>query len=107
MYMNLLLLLVILLTIFTCFRLMKVFDLAAKLRGREPYEITESENNINAVLVLFSLVGLSSMFFYLNHLYYHPDKLLPVASKHGIEVENLLHTNFVVISIAFLLCQVL
>jgi cytochrome c oxidase subunit II len=107
MYMNLLLLLVILLTIFTCFRLMKVFDLAAKLRGREPYEITESENNINAVLVLFSLVGLSSMFFFLNNRYYAPATMLPNASKHGIEVDWLLHVNFVVISIAFLLCQVL
>jgi len=86
---------------------MKVFDLAAKLRGKEPYEITESENNINAVLVLFSLVGLSSMFFFLNDKYYHPQTLLPNASKHGIEVDWLLHVNFVVISIAFLLCQVM
>src|SRR5687768_8586146 len=107
MYMNLLLLLVILLTIFTCFRLMKVFDLAAKLRGREPFEITESENNINAVLVLFSLVGLSGMFFYLNETYYDPQGLLPNASKHGIEVDWLLHVNFVVISIAFMMCQVM
>jgi cytochrome c oxidase subunit 2 len=107
MYMNLLLLLVVLLTIFTCFRLMKVFDLAAKLRGKEAYEISESENNINAILVLFSLIGLSSMFFFLNNRYYDPQGLLPNASKHGIEVDWLLHVNFVVISIAFLLCQVL
>jgi cytochrome c oxidase subunit 2 len=107
MYMNLLLLAVILLTIFTSFRLMRVFDLAAKLRGREPFEITESENNMNALLVLFSVVGLSAMFFFLNDRYYHPQTLLPNASKHGIEVDKLLHTNFVVISIAFLLCQVL
>ena len=107
MYMNILLLLVILLTIFTCFRLMKVFDLAAKLRGKEPFEISETENNINALLVLCSLVGLASMFFFLNDKYYHPATMLPNASKHGIEVDKLLHTNFVVISIAFLLCQVL
>jgi cytochrome c oxidase subunit 2 len=105
--MVILLSLVILLTVFTCFRLMKVFDLAAKLRGREPYEISETENNINALMVLFSLVGLASMFFFLNSKYYHPDTFLPVASKHGLEVEKLLHTNFVVISIAFLLTQVL
>lgn len=103
--MDILLLAVILLTVFTCFRLMKVFDLAAKLRGKEPYEITESENNINAVLVLVSLVGLAGMFFFLNHTYYHPN-LLPNASKHGIAVDSLLHINFVVISIAFLICQV-
>lgn len=105
--MNLLLLAVILLTIFTSFRLMRVFDLAAKIRGREPYHITESENNMNALLVLFSVVGLSSMFFFLNDRYYNPSTMLPNASKHGIEVDKLLHTNFVVISIAFLLCQVL
>jgi len=86
---------------------MKVFDLAAKLRGKEPYEITESENNMNALLVLFSLVGLASMFFFLNDKYYHPQTLLPNASKHGVEVDELLHINFVVISIAFLMCQVL
>ena len=107
MYMNILLLLVILLTIFTCFRLMKVFDLAAKLRGREPYEISETENNINALLMLFSVVGLSSMFFYLNSNFYDPSTFLPNASKHGIEVDKLLKINFIVISIAFLLCQVL
>jgi cytochrome c oxidase subunit 2 len=105
--MNILLLLVILLTIFTCFRLMKVFDLAAKLRGREPYEISETENNINALLMLFSVVGLSSMFFYLNSNFYDPSTFLPNASKHGIEVDKLLKINFIVISIAFLLCQVL
>lgn len=105
--MNLLLLLVILLTVFTCFRLMKVFDLSAKIRGREPYEISETENNINAVLVLLSLVGLASMFFFLNNKFYNPDKFLPNASKHGIEVDSLLRINFIVISIAFLLCQVL
>lgn len=107
MYMNILLLLVILLTVFTCFRLMKVFDLAAKLRGREPYEISETENNINALLMLFSVVGLSSMFFYLNSNFYDPSTFLPNASKHGIEVDKLLKINFIVISIAFLLCQVL
>ncbi len=106
MYMNILLILVILLTILTSFRLMKVFDLAAKLRGKEPYEISESENNMNALLVLLSLVGLSGMFFFLNHKYYHPATMLPNASKHGIEVDKLLHLNFVVISIAFLICQV-
>jgi cytochrome c oxidase subunit II len=105
--MNILLLLVILLTVFTCFRLMKVFDLAAKLRGREPYEISETENNINALMMLFSVVGLSSMFFYLNSNFYDPSTFLPNASKHGIEVDKLLKTNFIVISIAFLLCQVL
>lgn len=106
MYMNILLLLVILLTVFTCFRLMKVFDLAAKLRGREPYDISESENNMNALLILLSLVGLITMFFFLNNKYYGP-MMLPNASKHGIEVDKLLHLNFVVISIAFLICQVL
>lgn len=105
MYMNILLVLVILLTVFTCFRLMKVFDLAAKLRGKEPYEISESENNMNALLILLSLVGLITMFFFLNNKYYGPN-LLPNASKHGIEVDKLLHLNFVVISIAFLICQV-
>jgi len=107
MYMNILLLLVILLTIFTCFRLMKVFDLAAKLRGREPYEITEAENNTNALLVLLSLVGLASMFFFLNSRLYDPEHFLPNASKHGIEVDKLLRINFIVISVVFLLCQVL
>lgn len=105
MYMDILLILVILLTILTCFRLMKVFDLSAKLRGKEPYEITETENNMNAILVLCSLVGLVSMFFFLNYHYYGPH-MLPNASKHGIEVDKLLHVNFVVISIAFLICQV-
>jgi cytochrome c oxidase subunit 2 len=47
------------------------------------------------------------MFFYLNSNFYDPSTFLPNASKHGIEVDKLLKINFIVISIAFLLCQVL
>ncbi len=46
--MNILLIVVIILAIVTSARLMKVFDLAATLRGKKPYELTERENNVNA-----------------------------------------------------------
>jgi len=108
--MNILLFAVIILAVITSARLLRVFDLTAKLRGREPYEITESENNINAVLMLLSMVGMFGMFIFLTSKYYTIENgymLPPAASEHGVEVDSLLELNFIVISIAFFLTQTL
>lgn len=104
--MNILLLAVILLTIYTSVRLMRVFDLSAKLRGKEPYQVSESENNINALLLLFSMVGLFGTFFYFTFKYYNIHYMLgPSASEHGVKVQKLLDLNLVIISIAFFITQ--
>jgi cytochrome c oxidase subunit 2 len=108
MLMNILLLAVIILTIYTAVRLLKVFEFASILRGKQPYEISEKENNTNALLVLASLVGLFGMFFYFFNKYYNYNYMLPpAASLHGKEVDDLLELNFIIISLAFFITQTL
>lgn len=108
MILTVLYIIVILLSIITAVRLMKVFEWTAILRGRKPYEISENENYINALLTLMSLVGIVGMFFYLNAVYYTPEYQLPeAASEHGTKVDALLYENFLVISLVFLFTQTL
>lgn len=108
MMMNILLLAVILLAIATSVRLMRVFDISAKLRGREPYEISESENNTNAIMFLLSMFGLFGMFIYYTWKYYNKENILLIsASEHGKAVDGLLALNFVVITIAFFITEAL
>jgi cytochrome c oxidase subunit 2 len=105
---NLLLFAVIVLVIYTSVRLLRVFDFAAALRGRKPGEITPSENNTNAFLLLVSMVAMFAMFIYCTAKFYTPEYQLPEsASEHGIAVDSLLALNFYVISLAFFITQTL
>lgn len=98
----------VILAIVTAARLMKVFEWTAVIRGKKPYEISENENNINALLVLLSAVGMFGMFFYLTNKYYNGDYMLPEsASEHGRKVDSLLELNFMVIVLVFFLTQTL
>lgn len=63
MLLNLILFAVVILAIITSARLLLVFQFAAELRGKKAHEISDSENNMNALLTLLSLVGLFAMFF--------------------------------------------
>ena len=108
MLINIALLAVILLSLYTAARLLKVFEFSAILRGRKPYEVTPAENNTNAFLLLLSLFGMFTMFIYLTAKYFTPEYQLPVsASEHGKAVDDLLMLNFYVITLAFFLTQTL
>jgi cytochrome c oxidase subunit 2 len=108
MLMNILLAAIIILTILTAVRLLKVFEFTSILRGRKPYEISESENNITALMFLLSMVGLFSMFIYFTNKYYNYQYLLPpAASVHGKDVDSLLKLNLIIITIAFIITQTL
>lgn len=107
MLMNILLALVIILSVVTAIRLMKVFEFTSILRGRKPYEISESENNITAIMFLLSMVGLFSMFIYFTNKFYNYKYILPAASEHGKDAESLLELNLIIISIAFFITQTL
>lgn len=107
MLMNIIIAAVIILSIVTAVRLLKVFELISIIRGRKPYEISESENNITAFMFLLSMVGLFSMFIYFTNKYYNFKYMLPAASEHGKDVESLLKLNLIIISIAFFITQTL
>lgn len=107
MLVNILYIAVILLAVFTTFRLMKVFDITTKLKGKEPYEISEKENSTNAILVLLSMFGLFGMYIYYYVNYYQYGTYLPeAASEHGKAVDSLLLLNFRIISLVFFLVHV-
>lgn len=107
MLLNLLLFSVVILAIITSARLLLVFQFAAELRGKKAHEISDSENNMNALLTLLSLVGLFAMFFYLTATYYNEKYIPGAASEHGVEVDSLLNLNFIVIALAFFITQLL
>lgn len=108
MLMNILFAAVIILTIITAARLLKVFEFTSILRGRKPYDISESENNITALMFLLSMVGLFSMFIYFTNKYYNYKYILPpAASIHGKEVDSLLELNLIIITLAFFITQTL
>ncbi len=107
MLMNIALIALIVLTVLTAARLLNVIQAAATLRGQKAHEVSESDNQLNAFIWLLYLVGLLGMFVYLTVKYYNDQFVPQAASAHGEEVDSLLNLNFIVISIAFVITQVL
>ncbi|MGQ3012294.1 MAG: cytochrome c oxidase subunit II [Flavobacteriales bacterium] len=94
------------LTLVTVVKLLSVSNLVNRVRGRKPYEITEGENNVNALLCLFMLFFGYAIYFYFHFKYVTTGQLLPAsASLHGEEIDTLQTVSFVIISIAYLLVQ--
>ncbi|MCG9911197.1 MAG: cytochrome c oxidase subunit II [Flavobacteriales bacterium] len=98
--------LVILLTLISVGKLLSIGELINRVRNRESYKITESENNWNALLALFMLFFGYLIYFYFHFEYVEGGKLLPgAASVHGEAIDKLQTVSFVIISIAYLLVQ--
>lgn len=98
--------LVILLTLVSVGKLLNISDLINKVRGRHSYDITEKENNWNAILCLFMLFFGYAIYFYHHEVYVAGGKLLPEsASEHGKAIDKLQTVSFIIISIAYLLVQ--
>lgn len=94
------------LTLVTVVKLLSVSNLVNRVRGRDSFEITESENNFNALLCLAMMVFGYVIYFYFHFEYVMAGKLLPAAaSEHGAEIDSLQNISFIVISLAYLLVQ--
>lgn len=107
MLVNILYIAVILLVVLTTFRLLRVFDITAKLKGKQPYDVSVKENNTNAFLVLISMFALFGMFFYYYVEYYKYGTYLPeAASEHGLAIDSLLLLNLRIIVLMFLLVHI-
>jgi cytochrome c oxidase subunit 2 len=103
---NILFGLVILLTLVSIGKLLNIGELINQVRGRKSYEITENENNWNAVLCLFMLFFGYAIYFYFHNKYVMGGKLLPDASSiHGAAIDKLEKVSFIIISLAYLLVQ--
>lgn len=98
--------LVVILTLISIGKLLNISDLINKVRGRHSYEITEKENNWNAIMCLLMLFFGYAIYFYHHEVYVAGGLLLPEsASEHGKGIDKLQTVSFVIISIAYLLVQ--
>jgi len=97
--MKLLILLVIVLAIIAIAQLTKVYDLSKNLRKSKEEEISDSDNKLNANLMLIWMFVffLGTIFLYVRYGNYLPE----AASVHGKEVDWLMSINLWGITIAF------
>lgn len=104
--MTLLTIVAVFLVLYVLGQVMKVFEVSAKLRGRNVYDVTESETKVQSVLMLIFLVGFMS--FVLWQISRWGSSTLPVsASEHGVVTDNLLLTTWWIIVPVFVITHIL
>lgn len=103
---KLLIYIAILLAIIAVSQLMRVFELAAELKGARHYEVKEEDNRRNGKLMLGFMIIF--MLFCVWQVFKYKDKLLPVAASiEGVELDWLMNFNFIIISFVFVLTNIL
>lgn len=83
-------------------QLVRVVELAAKLKGVDPNKVTERDNRMNGRfwLIFMILMWVTSLW----QLWAYSDDLLPEsASEHGVEIDWLMNFNMIIIWTVFLL----
>jgi len=86
--------------IITATQLMRVSVLARKLNGRKEEDISDSENNFNALLIgVFGFLMLTSVIFMI--LKYKNGYLPQAASEHGQEIDFLFNINWIIVFIVY------
>ncbi|NNC85020.1 MAG: cytochrome c oxidase subunit II [Bacteroidia bacterium] len=103
--MSLVILLLVVVGTLVLVRLMSVLQLANKLTGNEEGDVTDKENNTNAILMMvFLVVG---MVFVIYTTWKYDQFTLPIsASEHGTIVDNLMTINWYILGIVFFLTQI-
>lgn len=101
---NFLVFIAIILFIIAAAQLMRVFELSSSLRGEKREVITESDNRMNARLMMGFLIFLFA--FCLWQLFEYKDKLLPeAASVHGESLDTLFNVNLIIITFVFIITE--
>ncbi len=92
---------VVILAVVALVRLMRIYELASELRGGKPqWEITESDNRMNAGLMMGFAVAFFA--FCIWQFFEYKDKLLPrSASEHGEHIDWLFNFNMIIIGFVF------
>jgi len=104
--MKLLILLVVVLGAVAIAQLARVYELTSRLRNKREEDISPADNRMNGRLMWLFLVAYFAFFAWLVMAY--GDKMLPVAaSEHGVETDQLMDFNWVILIIAFVLTNVL
>lgn len=104
--MNFLVYLTIVLAVIAIARLVRIFELASELRGEKQYVVNERDTrfNANSMLVLVAFI----IGFFIWQIKKYSPLLLPVAaSVEGAETDWLLNLNFAIITIVFIICNIL
>jgi cytochrome c oxidase subunit II len=103
---KLLILLVIVLGILAIAQLARVYELTSRLRNKREEDISPADNRMNARLMWVFMIAYFGFFLWLVMAY--GDKMLPVsASEHGVDTDQLLNFNWIILLIAFVLTNVL
>lgn len=103
---TLLVIVAIILTLFVVGQVMRVFEISARLRGRNIYEVTDSEGKTQGFLMLAFLV------FYFGFVIWQINRwgeyMLPEsASEHGVIIDNLMATTWWIIIPVFIVTHIL
>jgi cytochrome c oxidase subunit 2 len=96
----------IILTVIAIGYLARVFELASKLKGTKPHEVSDKDNKFMSKVILTWLI-LFFAFVIWNLKKYVPLLLPEAASEHGVEMDWLYNFNWIIIFFVFAITQAL
>ncbi len=96
----------IILTVIAIGYLARVFELASKLKGTKPHEVTDKDNKFMSRMMLLWIVALF-VFVIWNLKKYVPLLLPESASEHGVAMDWLYNFNWAIIFFVFTITQAL
>lgn len=100
--MNFIIYAILILAAAAIWQLIRVVELAAKLKGADPNRVTERDNRMNGRFFFIFMIALWITSLW--QLWAYSDDLLPeAASAHGVEIDWLMNFNMLIIWIVFLL----
>ncbi len=102
---NLLIVAVLILAIVVVARVIRVFELGAKLRGEDPSVVNDNDNRSQATLVV--IFGLSFLLYAAYMFIWGPEMLPVAASEHGQKTDFLLNLTWLIIIPVFFITHLL
>ena len=103
---DLLLIIAVVLGVVAVASIVKVLELAGNIKGEASYEINDTDNRNQARLMLVFLVAYFGFIVY--QMVAWGDAMLPVAaSEHGVVIDNLMNTTWIIIFPVFIITHIL
>ncbi|MEQ8625162.1 MAG: cytochrome c oxidase subunit II [Vicingaceae bacterium] len=104
--MDLLIIVAVILGIIAISKIVSVLELVGKAKGENSYNVTERENRFQARLMPIFLIAYFA--FIIWQLVAWGDRMLPVsASEHGVIIDNLMKTTWIIITPVFIITHIL
>lgn len=104
--MKLVVIIVVIVGIIAIAQLMRVYELASRLKGNREEEISYRDNKMNAMMWPVFFLALYILFGWLVFANYESMILLhPSSSEHGESVDTLLNFNWVIVIAVFFICN--